>query len=230
MSARVWVMAAGSQKRWGIPFPKQLVPIGQELLIKRTLRQLRERGLDGTVITRNETIIRFCRDESYVKPSRSECRWLVENVLTHVKGYSGRQIVLLGDVIFSDATMDAICSCIDPVRVFLRSTLENRLVGFYQEIFGFTFDDRARGAVIDALEKARQHALRGGAGKLREFYCALCGFPFTENGQYSIDNRFIHWPVDDWTDDIDSVDDYGAFIEAVVVSGELDRCRAISPT
>lgn len=228
-----WILAAGSQKRWGLALPKQLVPVGDELLILRQIRQIHQAGFSSTVVTSSRSIIHNVVTNHYYR-NRVEIvehsKSIIQTILTCLsknQGLQGRQTFLLGDVIFTQDAINDVLNCDAGCRVFMRTDFsKQRLVGPYKEIFALSFGDAERDKVVKALTGVREQEKLGwwssDGGKVRDFYTRYCGFDWCFNGQYPIDDQFIHWPINDLTDDIDSIEDYEHYVTHVISSGKID--------
>ena len=186
------VLAAGAHERWSGQRAKQLVAIANELLLERTQRQA---GDNCIVVTHLPAIQRHSR--AYFIPENH--RWTVETLLSTKCKRGDRTVVLLGDVVYSDEAMARILAFDGPVAVF----------GCQWEIFAVSFSAKAQFAVEAALTVALVDAHQGGRGKLWEFYRAFCGFPLAE----PILEGEIFQFITDYTDDIDTVQEYYAFLD-----------------
>lgn len=111
-------MAHGAGARWqenpGIPWTspatfKQLVPLGNETIITRTIRQLREYNLFPTVIAPGDlfpSMPERTNFHSFREPTGSLIRGIW---LTSKMDWSGdRTIILLGDVVYSNKSIRTI--------------------------------------------------------------------------------------------------------------------------
>ena len=193
---QILILAAGDNERWWGRVPKQLVQIEGKPLIRRTVEQVIERA-EPVVITHNPAI--QAAVPYFAGPEAS--RYITETLLSTAYLWQGRTIILLGDVIYSDETIKAIFANRKPVAVFGRKW----------EIFAVAFNKQMSKKVIKALELAIANGEAGGRAKLWEFYHAYCEMSLTEV-HYLEDKIFV--PVEDYTDDIDTLEQYGDFLQA----------------
>ena len=102
MVTTVLILAAGEASRWAGPVPKQLVDINGEALIARTVRQVRELfHVEPHIITNNLNIAGHGIDSC----SPFDNKWLLETLYYTIQLWTGRVIVLLGDVYYSEAVL-----------------------------------------------------------------------------------------------------------------------------
>ena len=203
----VLILAAGEQARWEAGTPKQLLHIKKETVIGRIQRQVRDRGLAAFVVTHHPTITAHV--ERIILP-RSR-RWVAETLRSTAYGWTSRVIVLLGDVIYSKAVMDSIINYDGPVRFW----------GNLYELFALSFNDDAVTPILTAIDKAIHHAEhKGGPGKLRKVYQAFVGFDFEDNNIHH--EIFDEVMGTDYTQDIDTVDDWHNFVKEKLNAGVLD--------
>lgn len=207
LNVQVIILAAGEAKRYdGIC--KQLMDIGGETVVHRIIRQCNLRGRNPVVVTTNKEI----QDAVYLRcPSAAPYQMITvcDTLRSTFRLWLSRNIILLGDVIYSKSTMDAHFGYRSPIRVF----------GDMWEIFGIGFDGSVSHKVKAALEVASKHRL----GKLRYFYKYYCGFDMDQpEVEREPLERNIFYKIDDWTVDIDSPRDHNKFMREVVKPGRLD--------
>jgi hypothetical protein len=212
----VLILCAGEQTRWGDVYnPKQLVDVGGEPLLFRTIRQVRRWGQEPVIVTHDERL--RVSQRSFEPTGR---RWTVETLFWTHPLWEDRTVVLLGDVIFTNDALDRIMACRAPLQIFGRKELRHRLVGRYYEIFGLSFDRGEHQRIKDVLQRAIDWVVGTGApngGKLRSFYELYCGLPLD---QYQHENE-VFYPIEDWTEDIDAPEDYQQFKAMIVDRGWL---------
>lgn len=214
MSVTVLILAAGEQKRWEMSEPlyyKQLLDVGGETIIARIERQVIQRGF----FPRRITIHRELEDPWSYRPEYH--RWTVETLLSTYYLWQSCTVVLLGDVIYSRATMD---------RIFKPHNQKLKVFGNEYEIYALSMvDDALEKKYMDfgdvyfvnmttALKASISHAESGvakGGGKLRKFYQAYCGLNMTGN---AIEWNVLH-KVDDYTHDVDNPEDYAALLKKI---------------
>ncbi len=104
----VLILASGEQARWEIGQGiKQFLPIEKEALLVRIQRQVQDRGQGAVVVAHNPLILKASWTY-YIIQKKEERRWIAEAVKTSRWFWESRVIILLGDVIYSKATMDNI--------------------------------------------------------------------------------------------------------------------------
>ena len=177
MEAEALILAAGSQKRWnetGGPGKKQLVEVGDGTLIERIQDQF-----GGIVVTNDSEII----DHSsfYFRPAVYDCT--LDTLLETVDLWEGQQIILLGDVYYSDQAVQTIKNYRGKCVFF----------GTTSEIFAISFNDHTK--VVEAIT--------GIHGKLWQFYRSYCKIGLHEN---CITKNFVF--IEDDTQDFDRLEEY----------------------
>jgi hypothetical protein len=191
----VLILAAGESVRWQGDTLKQLMPFAGETVLARMIRQA-EPYAEVTVISHEPDIQAASAGRYYDPPNH---RWLVETLLSTVILWDPRTVVLLGDVIYSDEAIQTIMSCDKNVTVY----------GNRAELFALSFTEACVARVQAVLGQCLVDAHKSGLGKLWQFYRAFCGFPL--NAAY-FEERIFRM-IDDYTDDIDTLEDYRAFCE-----------------
>lgn len=190
-----FILAAGESKRWKGRTPKQLIGFDGETIIGRIARQLKA---NAVVVTHNMSIRRIFRRPT-LRPQ--EHRWITETLLsTEYVWWQDRIRIFLGDVIYSDEAMVTILKSRAPLAVFGRPW----------EIFALSFDKAAQPEVIKALKLTISQAEAGDRGKLWEFYRNYAGLDVTD--KHVLEDKIFHH-ITDWTDDIDTLQDYCDFMQ-----------------
>ena len=221
----VLILAAGNQDRFGSDKPlKQLLMAGNETIIFRICRQVKERGYYPTVVTHRSELVPFIEFswlpiKKHWKLELGVCpkkrRWKVESLLGVDYAWGKkRTIVLLGDVIYQAHVMNRIFDCKAPDMFF----------GNYAEIFAYSFryNKMAREMLTKTL---RECEVNGDKGTLHSLFRAyIDGFQY-DDIEFHKDHSdvFTHVTGDGgWTRDIDAPGDYERFLEEVVKPGKLD--------
>jgi hypothetical protein len=206
---RIILCCAGEGDRWGnyLGVPKHLAPFDGRPLLERTVGHLRGRGLDDIVIT--------AFDPRYQLEGTCRCEPRTSILPDTGIGFSrefwsttGRTVILLGDVYFSDAALDAILGCTTAETTWLGRKGPGSL-GKYAEMFGLSLPLHRQ----SQLEKAATEAVLlfqwGITERLMgwQLYAVLCGLDATaaSPGPNWID-------VDDETEDFDFPRDYQAWM------------------
>jgi hypothetical protein len=111
---KVLIISGGSGERWGnyLGLPKQLVPINGEVLIERTIRQLRELGVkDISIIKESDCKLFDCLDVPKLDITRrNDLHGDIDKLLSSRDYWNkeGKTILLLGDVYFTDEALKTI--------------------------------------------------------------------------------------------------------------------------
>lgn len=206
------IPAAGDNLRWGRNYPKQLAQIGHESIIQRLVRQCHEVHTTPLVLAHDDSLIAHLPIETTIlNPARH--RWLTETLISSQTHWSGRVIILLGDVIFHPRLFNWIMTDGSPLRFY----------GTVHEIFALAFDRTFYGRVSRGLHEtltyAEHHPEDGGAGKLWSLYKALTGLPQAPETQ--LINRYFTFVKDEYTTDIDTTNQYKLFMQEIVHEGLL---------
>ena len=202
---RALLLADGQATRWTSPTPKHLVTIDGEVLLSRTVRQLRERGLRDVWITSHNPQYRVPGTRRY-EPANNihkidqfyACRELWAALKADV-------VFLYADVWFSDSAMDTIVNHPTTDVSYFQRTGKSLITGKpWKE--GFAMKVRNKDKFLSVLETIRfeiesgrqtdqHHQIQGfieghGTG---EYFEAVIGPHGVE--------------IDDETDDFDTPDD-----------------------
>lgn len=201
--AKVLILCAGDGMRWDnyLGVPKQLIPINNEPLLNRTVRLLNGYGYNDIDIIAHDERLNL-DGFGFYKPSKF--RWTVETLLSTQPLWTERTIVLLGDVFYTNKALTTILSYNQDIHVYGRFGKSLFTFTQYGELFAITFEKSDHQMIKKHLNIARSNALRGGRGKIWEFYRSLAGFPLDLHKKD--DEIFIS--IHDLTDDIDSPREY----------------------
>jgi hypothetical protein len=204
---RVLVLCGGPSKPfegWGNPV-KHLLEVEGEVLLHRTVRMAREYSPDVHVISpRDDTrykvegAARHDEKLDHPMPTVTHMFWPSR----HLWNLSGRTVLLLGDVWFSEAAMRTIMSDTHEWAVFGRAE-GSRFTGCkYGEIWAFVFDYTEHDTLDLAIAKAAMPRSLYGGGTVTgwEVLAAMGGQPFIE--------------INDFTEDFDSPRDLRRWKEA----------------
>jgi len=187
----VLIMSAGDASRFDSQTPKQLMQIpGAETVFSRQLRQIRENGCEPTVITHNSNIISV--SNKHFIPQHRET--LCNSILSSESLWLERNVIILGDVIFTKDGIDLVFSTERPVFV----------VGNEAEIYALSFTRSHAGRVQESLQLAAGYQENASKGKLRYFYKDYTGLPIYGR---ELERNVLVWLRDE-TNDIDSMDEY----------------------
>jgi len=103
---KVIILAAGKSTRFGSN--KHFIPIGDETLIRRMCRQVKERGRIPVVVTRNKNIERHCKDYEIFHPKFYSTQMHTLFFSSSIWDDSEIIVTLSGDAIYTDKDMDSI--------------------------------------------------------------------------------------------------------------------------
>ena len=196
------ILCAGHQRRfeeWQTP--KQLVEIGGEAVLDRTIRQLKNNGITAiTIVAHDERLAR--PGMHFFSPERH--RWLAETLLSTRELWKAHTLVLLGDVVFSETAITAMVKPTTSPLFIGRPGANNYTMCPWSELFGVTFNEADYTHMATLTKKGIAHGLEGGPGKLSCIYAAHLGIdPETmQHGDRPSDPAHF-LPIVDWTDDID---------------------------
>ena len=231
------IMAQGEGSRWRIfdrpsrrvlilPNEKHLINIGKFGVpnVIRTIRMLQDHGCsDYVLVARPHTSI--CADENtwtLDEPTGP----LLRGIALTAPAWDDKTIILLGDVIFSHAMMDAMIS--NPGLHVYGRVGTNRFTGKEaSELFAITFHEEHQ---IEILDHCLWMISRGRPirypPKLWALYRLLAGFDHADEARHE-DEILIQ--MDDYTDDIDSVQGYKKWWDALNTHAahddeKCDRC------
>lgn len=210
---RALIFAAGSGKRWPSETPKQLVEVEGEIVIDRTIRQLKERGVDCWVVTRDPRLER--PGTKAFTPTL--CRWLVETILATKEIWRDDMILLLGDVWFSDRCINKMVEA-KGTHWFGRQDV-SYLSNGPSEVWGCTWNADDCEDFVESMEVELQRCIELDKkapvrldkeafnleehlrGSLWQPYRYLAGVPIDS---HRFDTSGLWVEVHDWTDDFDT--------------------------
>ncbi len=197
------ILAAGRGERWNdyLHIPKQLLPIGDEPLLHRTVRLLRHHHISNIVIVAHDPALSVAGVD-FFEPEQSE--WVLETLCTTRSLWRDRTLILLGDVFYSERAMRKIVRFDGRMRFFGRRGPSRFTRGRWQEIFAISFNQLAAETLFDAAGQALTFVHHEGRGKLWDAYRVLAGFPLDSG----LTDTALFFNIDDFTDDFDTAEDY----------------------
>jgi choline kinase len=149
--------------------PKQTISVGDEMLIERQTRQVRERGHVLSVVGNNKILLSLVENFGYHFFVPLKRRFTVETFYSTREVWKGRTIILLGDVFYTENTMDRIFEIGYPITFF----------GDAQEVYAVTFDQRSK--MKKHLHRTIRDAEFGKCkGTLRNLFSNLTGTEYKE--------------------------------------------------
>ncbi len=208
--SRIIILCAGLAERWKnyLNRPKQLAPILGQPLLARTIQQLHQHRLKDIHIVSHDTRLHI-PGTSLIVPKQSHCT-LASLYSTH-SIWKRSQIILLGDVCYSDNALKTIIHDNQSLMFFGCPDANPYTGSRYAELFALKFTKSALNRLQNALAIALADNEQGGRGKLWELYAVLCGYSLeqarnTKNAGNT--NTPLFTSIMDLTDDIDTPDDY----------------------
>jgi len=190
-------MAAGKAERWNnhLDIPKQLAPVGGEPVIHRLFRLLKERKKKFVVTVPEIGYLGEVPCKEYVGSSYPE----IDKFLNGSKLFKEHVLFLYGDVYWSAQALDTV----------LEDKSENMFFGRSEKSEVFHYD---AGKEIFAVKFTR-----GVFDKLNEFKARYLDKEFEESGTwilYEWLGRKEFTEINDLTEDFDSPQNYGAFLQS----------------
>lgn len=185
-----FIMAQGQQIRWQHPnFPtKHFLPVGEETILTRTLRQLKDKDVLVVCDSEYSNHINIDMIHSLVRPTGG----LVQGIWRTLKDYEfDVGVILLGDVVFSNRMLDAILK-------------DDREVGLY---------GRLGANPITGKEARELFGMRIENSKYNDFMC-WAGRAWMKNPHYRLWDVYDNYCQDvltveeDYTDDMDNPQEY----------------------
>ena len=220
------IYANGAGKRWADNWPddqpKQLVEVEGEKILHRTVRQLKERGVENVVVVSKYEALDVDGAERWAPGEDAE--FLVDTVKLSAPLWEGRMLCLFGDVFFTDKAMDTIVGC-EGMQWFGRDFISHLTHGS-AEIFGWTMDPEQ----FELMEKAVDFAIKDARDTWDEWIESIekknvRPFPFEPGAIFQPylhllgrgpQTPCLHSPlfkiISDWTDDFDTPNRFTAWM------------------
>lgn len=202
----VIILAAGEGKRHPMR-AKQLLVVGEETIIARIVRQCRDRGSYPIVTTNDDRILEELERIGVHSLRPDKTRWLVETMLDAHMHWGEHTCVLLGDVIYSQSTMN---------RIF-RNRRYFAWYGDEAESYALLFNRRWHNGIIKAIKKMFTMNYPEYQGTIRQLVHELCNTTDITIFDHEFSQR-----VHDYTRDIDTHDDWKKFQAEVIKRHDLD--------
>lgn len=145
---QVFILANGDRMN-------QLIEIDGETILHRTVRQLNDRGVTPTLITRHQELVDVVSDLriKLFAPGDEGAAAVLGRSSCHLWDDNGDNLILLGDVRFSDAAMDTVLAPVRSWTAFLRfgPRSGSRVIG--GEVWGVGFPGRDTLRYRDLLDE-----------------------------------------------------------------------------
>lgn len=213
---RAIIIAAGDGTRWGkyLGIDKHFIEIDGEKLIHRTVRQLRDNGIEDIWVVGKDKRYEIPGAKFFL-PELNEHNDGVDKFLNSKELWiDGRTIVLYGDVYFSEYAMGKIVNHNHRDWQLFARAFGSRITGCkWGECFAQSFYTEHIPEHKRNLEKAvklwHQGKIRRPSGW--QHYRFMIGLPPNRVDEPFVGDRFVN--IDDFTDDFDSPDDYDRWMQ-----------------
>lgn len=195
---KIIIAAGGSGSRWKNfrGTEKHLTNVEGEILIERTISQFKKYTDDIVVVCKNQMHINI-NTELPIEGNWNDAAKLYSSA--HL-WENKRNIVVFGDVWFSDEAVKKIINNSDPVQFFLRPGPSKITGKKYKEIFAVAFDGEQISNVRNTLEQVIQENLPGPGTYL--FYKKIRNLENVRSNR-CFDNKGYYVEINDWTEDFD---------------------------
>lgn len=200
----VVILNAGLGEKWGnyMGIPKQLIKIGNETILGRTIRLVRQMGIDNIIsVTNNERLI-LKGSKQYMPKS---FRWTVETLLSTSELWTEWTLVLLGDVFYTPTAIHAICTTNKEIQFIGRCSPNKFNARRFGEIFALKFNINQKEIIQKALLQVIARCDKIALGNMWDLYHTLVGLPLRT---FDCVEDKIFLEVHDFTDDFDKPKDY----------------------
>lgn len=196
---KIIIAAAGEGSRWNNfrGTSKHFTAVEGEILINRTIRQFSHHSSDITVISKYPEI-----PHVKVEPPKQGIWNDAAKVWSsnHLWSNTQRNIILFGDVWFSDEAVETIINNEKDICFFLRSTPSKVTNKPHKEIFAIAFNgekiEEFRNVVQKVIEENKSGA---GAYLIFRKICNLDNVSF----KHHFKNNSMYVEINDWTEDFD---------------------------
>ena len=205
---RAIILAAGKSERWGnhLGIRKHELVVDGETLLARMIRQLRSRAVDDIVL-----VGPYDYGVTNFHPQRGEDGIDGRLASRPVWHPTGRTVILMGDVFYSENCMDAIAANTHEPRLFCRFTASEKTGKPYGEIWANSFMPAHQEAHAASL--ARVLALHR-SGRIRR--AGLWESYMLDHGKLlprpQLANHGHATVIDDWTEDFDYPHDWDRWV------------------
>lgn len=202
MNTSVVILAATPRPAsWDGDTPRHLLNIGGELLILRTIRQLKQLGYDNVTVMTDKPEVQEIVPK-YMVPENS--RWIVSTILSSRELWDDRTVILPGDTVWDIYVLGLTLAC-NRFPMFYGDAKEIHAVVFLREHFE---------QIEQALKETERIFYRdGGWCWLAHFYRVFTGRNIHDGemkGEWTNwwTIRTMHTPSRSCTTDFDTMEDY----------------------
>ncbi len=221
------ILCAGTAERWKdhldrpyLGVPKQLAKINGEPLLMRTLTQLHNHGINPISIMSHDKNLEL-PGTKLILPK--DCQWTSATLASSEIIWKRSQLILLGDVYYTDAALKTIINSTAPLMFFGCPTANPHTGSVWPELYALKFTRTAIPDLKKALSTTLKDAAQGGRGKLWELLMALRGRSLQkikETGNMGLATGSFFTTISDLTDDIDTPADYHRLCTVLRMSQE----------
>jgi hypothetical protein len=128
MAVRAIILADGPAKRWNHPTPKHLITLNDEVLLHRTVRQLKSRAVTDLWVTSHDVRYEITGVNRF-EPENNEFQIDQFYACSPLWRHHGPVVFLYGDVYFSEAAMDTILGSITNSYLYFQRTHGSKVTG-----------------------------------------------------------------------------------------------------
>ena len=218
--AKAIIICAGEASRWGnyLNTPKHLITIEGERLLDRTVRLLRERGIEEiyTVVRSMTREYRVPGAAQYVAALDPEAHGDADKFLSSRDLWNkhGRTLVFYGDCYFTEEAMDTIIGFASREWTLFCRPQASEITGTpWGECFAHSFYpedlERHENRLHYIIRLFKQGAINRLGGW--EHYRAMTGRSGEDVGKHVMTTHYV--TIDDWTDDFDYPKDLESWLE-----------------
>lgn len=206
------ILAGGAGSRWNnyLEIPKHLVTINDEILLHRTVRQIKDHCSKIYIVAPDSDHYKIKGTELYVPTTNIENKFLSSKELW---SKTGRTVVLFGDVFYTDQAINTIYSypC-KRWKVFGRYGISRFTKKRYGELFAQSFWPehlpKHEAALLYIKDLKEKGIIKRAIGW--EHYRAMSGATGAKVSRHVLyEPTFVE--INDWTDDFDTPEEYERF-------------------
>ena len=197
------IMCAGDGTRWNnyMGVPKQMIKINNEPILFRTIRLLKEKGINNIIITINQHQIPFNTTIMQV----INC-WNHE--IDRFYPVKGPVVYLYGDTYYTEKALNKILT--EEYNFYGRKGANNKTKKKYEEIFAVKGDgDKIQEHVDKVRQLYKEKKINRCLGW--ELYESYHGLPIT----FPVPSFEFLGEINDLTEDFDTPEDYEEYIKRV---------------
>lgn len=205
MGCKVLILVAGSQEGWR--GERHLLPIAGEPLLARSVRMMRDRGYEPVMVA-SRPEIQEMTSRHFVP---DDDKYVLSTVLSTQPLWDDRTVVLFGDIIWSEQSLDTVFRDRQSLRFY---------PGYPAGVLGFAFGEEWQSEVIRQSQRIIDDSRldlpnRDGRRLIGHLHRAMCGFDvMAKTSPRELDHPHQLKVRDSYTQDVDSPKAYCMFLEA----------------